>query len=123
MVADRPRHQDLVSGPDALRPQFDVVAHEADARGVDVDTVGFAALHDLGVAGCDWNSRGGCRSAQRRSDPLQIRRSQPFLDDERRRQGKRPRAGHRQVVQGSVHRELADVAARKEERLHHERVG
>ena len=54
---------------------------------------------------------------------LQVGERQSLLEDEGGRQEERPRAADRQVVDGAVHGQAADVAAGEEERTDHERVG
>ena len=48
---------------------------------------------------------------------------QALLEDQREAERERPRAGHREVVDGAVHRELADRAAGEADRLDDEAVG
>ena len=54
---------------------------------------------------------------------LRLRRREASLEDEARRQVQRHRAGHRQVVDGAVDREVADVTAGEEQRRDHVGVG
>src|SRR5438552_3177001 len=54
---------------------------------------------------------------------LQRLRAQALLEHERERQRLRAGARHREVVDGPVHRELADRAAREADRFHDEAVG
>ena len=63
------------------------------------------------------------RRAHRRHDAAERLHGQPLFQDEARAEVKRPRPGHRQVVDGPVDRQRADVAAGKEERADDERVG
>jgi hypothetical protein len=81
-----------------------------------------AALHDLGVAGHDLDA--GLLGRPRRGLYLgaQLVGGQALLQHQREAQGERPRARHRQVVHGAVHRELADRAAREADRLDDEAV-
>ena len=89
----------------------------------DVAAVRLAPLDDLGVAGDDLHPGPRGRGGHRRDDPLQVRDREPLLQDEPARQVQRPRPAHRQVVDRAVHGEVADVAAREEQRRHDERVG
>ena len=56
-------------------------------------------------------------------DRAQLVDREALLDHERGRQPRRPRALHGEVVDGAVHREVADRAAGEPQRLHDERVG
>ena len=58
------------------------------------------------------------RAAARRADSttrLEIGQREPLLEDEGQRQRQRARAAHREIVDRAVDRELADVAAGKED--------
>ena len=82
-----------------------------------------AALDDLGVAGDDLDAgRLGGRGDRLDLGP-QLLGVEALLEDQRQRQRERPRAGHREVVDGAVDRELADRAAGEADRLDDEAVG
>ena len=78
--------------------------------------IGLAALDHLGVAGDDRHARRARGVAHARRDALQVGERKALFDDEARREIERPRARHRDVVDGAVHGERADVAAGKEDR-------
>ena len=85
--------------------------------------VGLAALDDLRVAGDDRHAGGARRRGDRLDLGAQHLGLQALLEDQRQRQRERPRAGHREVVDGAVDRELADRAAGEADRLDDEAVG
>ena len=91
-------------------------------RRVDEDAVAFAAIDDLGVPGDDPHARlaagRAIDSTTRRSVSIgrPSSRMKPAL-------ARAAGAAHRQVVHRAVNRQLADVAAGKEQRPHHEGVG
>ena len=64
--------------------------------------------------------RGPRRSPRPRPELL---RREPLLQDQGERERRGPRPGHGQVVDGAVHRELADRAAGEADRRDHEAVG
>jgi hypothetical protein len=90
---------------------------------IDEQPVAFALVHDLRVARDDFDARGIRGCAHGLDDPRERLHRQSFLDDEPRAQPPRARAAHREIVDCSVDRERADVAAGKEERAHDIRVG
>jgi hypothetical protein len=85
--------------------------------------VALALLHHLGIARHDGHPGQTRRHGHRQDDPLQVRQRKPFLEDERRREIKRPRTRHRNIVDRTVDREAADVAAGKEQRRYDMAVG
>ena len=95
----------------------------ADPRRVDEAGIGLAALHHLGVAGHDLHPRPLGGGGHRGDDPAQVGDREPLLEHESRREVERPRPRHRQVVDGAVHGQVADVAAGEEERRDHVGVG
>jgi hypothetical protein len=99
----------------AISRQREARLHDPDARRRDEHAVRLAALDDFGVARDDGDAglaRGRARAA---GDALQVAQREAFFEDEARRQIQRSRAGHHHVVDRSVHRQRADVAAGKEE--------
>ena len=107
MVADRPGHQDRVARP-GLRHAEAGAHQDADTGGVDVDTVGLAALHDLRVTGDDLDVRGQCRVLHRVDDLDEVLDRKSFLQDETGREVARPCPGDGQVVHRAVDRERPD---------------
>ena len=95
----------------------------ADAGGADVHAVGGAALDDLGVAGHDLDPAASAARGDRLDLGLQVVRGEALLEDQRQAERERARARHGQVVDGPVHGQVADRAAREAERLDDERVG
>ena len=95
----------------------------ADARRIDEELVGRAAPDDLRVAGDDGDAGARRRRPRRFDDPPQIVDRQPLLEDEGERERQRARAADGEIVDGAVHRQLADVAAAKEDRRHDKGVG
>ena len=96
---------------------------QPDAGGGDVAAVGLAALDDLGVAGDDLHAGGLRGRGHRGDDPLQVGDREALLQDEPGRQVQRPGAAHGQVVHRAVDGQVADVAAREEQRRDHVGVG
>ena len=120
------------SGPDtitaspgqaAVALERDGPLEDADPGGGDVAAVGLAALDDLGVAGDDLHPGDGGRARHRVGDPPQVGDREALLEDEPGREVQRPRPAHREVVDGAVDREVADVAAGEEQRRDDVRVG
>ena len=100
-----------IARPRLARGKMHAVAHQADARGIDVDAVARAALHHFRVAGDDGHAgaRGGLRHGV--GDAPQIGHGKAFFQNEGRAQKQRTRAAHRQVVDRAMHRQRADIAA------------
>ena len=116
MIADRARKQHDVARPRGVARQDDARRRHADAGGRDEDAVGLAALDHLGVAGDDRHA--GCprRRAHAVGDALEIGERKALLDDEARREIERLGARHRDVVDGAVDGERADVASGEKQR-------
>ena len=94
----------------------------ADSGGGDVHAVGLAVLDHLGVAAAITTP---ARAAARHGAHFGFQNfgRQAGFEDVSHHQRLRSRAGNRQIVHGSVHRQFADRAAGKAQRLHHEAVG
>ena len=116
VVAQGAAQEDGVPRPGSVAGDLDALRHHAQAGGGDEDAVRLAALDDLGVARHHRHSRlvGGPRHALHQ--PRQIGQGEAFLQDEARGQVQGPGAGHGDVVDGAMHRQAADVAAREEQR-------
>ena len=123
MVGERAGEEHAVAGPHALRPEIDAVGNRPDAGRRDVEPVGLAALDDLRVAGDDRDAGRARGGAHRGDDAPQVGDRESLLDHEAGRQPARLRADHREVVDGAVDGELADVAARELERMHDVGIG
>ena len=123
VVGDRARYEHDVTGAHPRRPQGALGTHDADSGRADVDAVGRPPTDHFGVAGDDGDASDASGRRHVGDDGVQVRYREPFLDDERRRQPRRPRAHHGEVVDGAVHGEVADRAAREPPGLHHEGVG
>ena len=85
--------------------------------------VGVAALDDLGVAGDDLDAGRPAAAAIASTSARSTSASSPSSRISDRLSASGPGAGHRQVVDGAVDRQLADRAAGEAERLDHEAVG
>ena len=110
-------------GRTSRAPSCEPARHGADARGVDEELVGAAAPDHLGVAGDDGDAGARRRRARRLDDAAQIGERQALLEDEGERQRQRPRAADGEIVDRAVDRQLADVAAGKEDGRHDVGVG
>ena len=113
VLADRPGQHHLVAGLHEAAGQLPAFGDHADACGGDVHTVGRALADDLRVAGDDLHTRLRRGFAHVGDDFAEFGDREALLDDERRRQPLRPRARHREVVDRSVHGDMADGSARK----------
>jgi hydrogenase maturation protein HypF len=123
VITDRPGHDDGVT---RLRPRDAkgaVPVDETDPGGVDIAAVSLAPLHDLRVPGDDADARRRGGIPHGLGDPGQVGDREALLEDEAGRQVHRRRARHRQVVDGAVDGQVADVAAGEEQRGHHVGVG
>ena len=119
VVADRAGDEHAVA---RLRPP-EGRPHAPDAGGRDEEAVGAPALDHLRVAGDDRDARLLGGAGHRLRDPAKVLEREAFLDHERGGKPQRLGAGDGEVVDRAVHGQLADVAAREEERLDDERVG
>ena len=88
----------------------------ADAGGGDEHAVGLAAIDDLEIAGDDADARGAGRVAHRGDDAAEQCGLEALLEDEGGAEEGRPRPAHREIVDGAVDGEAADVAAGEDER-------
>jgi len=120
---NRPADDDLVAGLRSPWSDIDAINQYSDAGGVDENLIGLAAIHDFRVAGHKLDSRGVSRLPHRLHDAPEIFHRRSFFEDKSNREIERSRPAHGEVVDCPVHREFADVAARKEDRADHVRVG
>ena len=123
VIAHGAREQDRIAGPRTVARDLDPGRHDTDAGGVDEQAVGLAALDHLGVAGDDGDAGGARGFAHRAGNAIEIGERKALLDDEAGGEIERTRAAHGDVVDGAVDGERADVAAGKEQRRDHERIG
>ncbi len=121
--ADVARQQDDVAHPHARGRHHGVLLDQSDAGGVDVEPVALAPVDHLGVAGHQHHAGRRGRGLHRLHDALQHLHRQALFDDEAGAEELRTRAAHREVVDGAVHGQRADVAAGKEQRPHDVGVG
>ena len=123
VVTQGPGEHQPVSGPDQVGAQLTAGRDHADPGRGDVQPVGRSLRDHLRVTGDDLHAGrvGRClHVGDDRPEPVD---HEPLLDHERRREPLRPRPADREVVDGAVHREVADGPARELDGLHHERVG
>lgn len=108
-----------VTGHGPLRTDVDARVDDADARGVDEHTVAVTGIDHLGIAGHQLHPGRERRGADGLGDMRDFLQRGAFFEDECRRQRQRLGSGHREIVDGSVDREVADGAAGKRQRLDH----
>ena len=113
------RHDDVIARACAFGADVHTRRHHSDTRGIDEKLVGTPPPDHLGVTGDDPDPsvrRGLAHGLRDGAEHLQF---QSFLQDEPGRQPDRLGAAARQVIDGAVDSEIADVAAGEEKRLHH----
>ncbi len=123
MVADLAGEEDRVPRADTRRGELHAGRDDPNPRRVDEDLIAAAATDDLRVAGDDRDAHPRGRGARGLHHAAEILHREPLLEDERERERDRVRAAHGEVVDGPVHRELADVAAGEEDGGDDVRVG
>jgi len=122
VIAERAGHDDPIARGQA--GVADEVRRERHTGGVDDDAVDLALAHDLRVAGDHRRAGFFARDAHRREDPFEIRAREAFFEDHGAREAEDVwRAHHREIVDGAGDGQASDVAAWKEGRLDHVRVG
>ena len=104
---------------DSVTPSRD----HADAGSGDENLVALAAIHDLGIAGNQGHAGLGAACRMECDDAPKVVHRQAFFENECGREEQRPGAADRQIVDGAVHGQLANVAAGEEEGPHHEGIG
>ncbi len=114
--------QNLVARAHGPRIDVHTGQERTDAGRGDVHPVSFAMLHDLRVTACNSDSRLPGGLGHGADFGLKNLRRQPGLQDESDDDGLRSCAGNGQVIDGPIDRELADRAAGKTQRLHHEAI-
>jgi len=96
---------------------------DSDSGGVDKKAVTFSLVHHLRVTG-DQSNAGAPRSSRHTFDHgAEGLHRQAFLENETGAQVKRPRPTHREVVHGTVHGQVTNIPAGKDERAHDIRIG
>lgn len=113
------RHDDVVAGPRPFRSDVHARWDHPDPGGVDEDLVGAAFGYHLGVAGddADAGARGGLAHGLR--DGAEHVEFQTLLEDEPGRQPDGLGSAASQIVDSAVDRQVSDVTAGEEKRLHH----
>jgi hypothetical protein len=122
VIADGSRDEDAVAGPGGVDGEGNPRRHHADTRSGNEYLVALAAVHNLGVARDQLDAGRGTRRPHGGDDAAQVVQRQAIFQDEGRRQVQRPGAADRQIVDGAVDGQLADVAAGEEQRPDHERI-
>ena len=123
VIAHRPADQQPIAGPDAMHAQIPARRYPPRAAGIDEQAIGRAPRHHLGVAGDNQHSRLPAGRSHGATEALQLCQRQAFLDDEPAAQVVGPGTTDRQIVEGTAHRQPADVAAGEFQRRDHEGVG
>ena len=96
----------------ALRTDVDALVDQSDPRGVDEDAVAAAGVDHLGVPGDQLHAGRQRGRADGLGDAGDVVERGALLEDERGRQHHGLGTGHRQVVDRSVDREVADRCRR-----------
>ncbi len=95
----------------------------SQTTGADVQAITLAALHHFGVARYDGHAGQTGGFGHRSGHALQIAQGQALFQHKGHGQAGGPGAHHGQIVGGAVHRQTANVAARKKQWRHHMRIG
>src|SRR5580700_894049 len=115
VVADIAAEEDSVPGPGAIGGEARGAVNVADAGGGNEDLVALAAIDDLGVSGDELDAgvlRGGGHGV---GDAGELGRGETLFEDEGGGKVEGCGSADRQVVDGAVDGEGADVAAGKED--------
>jgi len=123
MIPQRTADDKAIAGTNFTGAPVHSVRNHADAGGIDENLVRRAARHYLGVAGDDLDPgvAGGLR--HRVHDTQQRFSRQSLFQNESTGEVTRQRPAHRQIVDRTAHRQFADVAAGKLDRVNHVAVG
>ena len=122
VIAHRAGEDDLVAR-DRGRARNPGAQNQTHAGSGNEDLVRRAPGHHLGVAGGDLDAALRRGLVHGRGNGLQDIDLQTLFQDEGGGQGQGPGRSGEQVVHRARHRQAADVAAGKEERVHHEGIG
>jgi len=123
VVADGTVDEDLVAGTGAAAADVELVVEDADSRGIDEDLVRLPPGDHLGVAGDDGHSGGFGRLLHAGENGPEVREGKTLLQNQADADRQGTGAAHGQVVDRSVNRQIADVAAGEEDRVDHVGVG
>ena len=123
VIGEKAGEEHRVSGVGQAGTELQPVGHHAHPGGGDEDLVRLAPGHDLGVAGDHRHPALARGRGNGIGEPFQVGQGKAFLQDQGQAQGEGGCALHGQVVDGPEHRELADIAAGKEDRVDHVAVG
>ena len=123
MLTDVARDDDVIARAGLLGSDAQARGYDADTGGVDEKAVRAAFSDNLGVAGDNRDPGGGGGSAHGVGDGTEHLHLQALFEDESGRQPQRLCPAARQVVDGAVDGEVADVAAREEQGVDHVGVG
>ena len=96
--------------------------HQTDAGRGDENLITLAAVHDLGIARDQQDAGFVTGGPHGRDDAPEVGERQALLQDERGGKVKGPGSADREVVDGAVNRQPADVAAGKKDRPHDKRI-
>jgi hypothetical protein len=97
--------------------------NHTNSRGVDEDLVGRALGHHFGIAGHELHAGPIQRLAYTGQDALQIDNRKSFFQNQSHAEITWLGAAHGHIVDRAVNRQVADIAARKKNRIDHESIG
>ncbi len=121
VVADGAADDDPVTGQETVIPHHP--PGDADTGGVDDDGIEGAPLEHLGVARDEVRPAFIKCGVHRCNDPFEVRHLKTFRDDHAAREGDRPTAHHRKVVDGPADGNAPDIPAGEEDRRDYVVVG
>ena len=123
MVANGARQQHNVAHLGIAPADGHASRQHTHPGGADEHTVALAFFHHLGVARDHGHPCFAGGVAHALDNALQISQREAFFDDEARTQVQRRGTHHGHVVDGAVHGQAADVAAREKQRRNHMAIG
>ena len=123
MVAHRARDQNRVARAHPGTAQLNAVGQHADTGGGDENAVALATLDHLGVARHHRHTRRVSGMRHRLHDTRQVTQRKALFQNKTCCQIQRRGTHHGHVVERAVHRQTADITARKKQRRHHMAVG
>ena len=121
VVADGTADEDFIADGKTVVPYH--LLGDADPGGVDDDGVERAPLEDFGVPRDEVCPALPECCVHRRDDPFEVGDLEAFGDDHAAREGDRPPAHHREVVDGSADGDPPDIPAGEEDRRDYVVVG
>ena len=122
MKANRAGQDYHIAGLDSSRVGGRLGQQQSHPARGDVDSVSLAMLHHLGVASDQFDPRFLGRPGHRLDDPLQVSKGKALLENEGGRHPACACAARRQVIDGAVHDQRANVPTWKERRADDEAV-